>query len=130
MVTWRIASRIVEKIISENQEQQWQLKMKHCLLHIILSEFITCCQKAIVRQSDILNSLQGLKEKRKEYDERYANTLYNLGVAYNGMGDFISQEQYSANSLEIEKKLYGESSPLSDQNLFQSYKCQHWIAGI
>lgn len=59
-----------------------------------------------------------LKVQRREYDERYANTLYNLGVAFNGMGDFISQEQYSLNSLEIEKKIYGESSPLLVKTYF------------
>jgi CHAT domain-containing protein len=53
-----------------------------------------------------------LKENRKEYDERYAKILYNLGVAYNGMGDFSNQEHYSVNSLDIEKKIFGESSPL------------------
>jgi CHAT domain-containing protein len=59
-----------------------------------------------------------LKEESREYDERYANALYNLGVAYNGMGDFISQEQYCSNSLEIEKKLYGDSSPLLIKTYF------------
>jgi CHAT domain-containing protein len=59
-----------------------------------------------------------LKAEGKEFDERYANTLYNLGVAYNGMGDFISQEQYSRKSLEIEKTLYGESSPLLIKTYF------------
>jgi CHAT domain-containing protein/tetratricopeptide (TPR) repeat protein len=54
----------------------------------------------------------GLKENRKEFDEQYAKTIYNIGAAYYGLGDFISQEQYSVNSLALEKKLYGESSPL------------------
>lgn len=58
------------------------------------------------------------KETRKEYDERYAKTLYNLGIAYNGVGDFISQELYSAKSLEIEKKMYGDSSPTLIETYF------------
>jgi CHAT domain-containing protein/tetratricopeptide (TPR) repeat protein len=53
-----------------------------------------------------------LKEKRKEYDEQYAKAIYNIGVAYYGIGDLINQEQYSERSLALEKKLYGESSPL------------------
>lgn len=53
-----------------------------------------------------------IKEKSKEYDEQYAKTIYNIGVAYNGIGDFISLDQYCKNSLIIEKKLYGESSAL------------------
>ena len=58
------------------------------------------------------------KEKRKEYDERYAKTLYNLGIAFNGAGDFISQEMYTLKSLEIEKKLFGDSSPLLIKTYF------------
>jgi CHAT domain-containing protein len=52
-----------------------------------------------------------LKVSRKEFDDRYAKTLYNLGVAYNGIGDLSSQVNYALNSIEIEKKLYGVSSP-------------------
>ncbi len=56
----------------------------------------------------------GLKESRKEVDEKYANTLYNLGVAYFDLGDFSKQERYSVNSLEIEKKIYGVFQPFAD----------------
>ncbi len=58
-----------------------------------------------------LNLAAAIKESRKEYDERYAKILYNLGVAYYAMGDFPDQKHFSAGSLEIEKKIYGESSP-------------------
>jgi CHAT domain-containing protein/tetratricopeptide (TPR) repeat protein len=53
-----------------------------------------------------------LKESMNEIDEKYAKTLYNIGVAYYDLGDFADQERYSVNSLEIEKKIYGASSPL------------------
>ena len=53
-----------------------------------------------------------LKEQQNEYDDRYARVLYNIGTAYYGMGDFTNQESYSVKSLEIERKIYGESSPL------------------
>ena len=53
-----------------------------------------------------------LKEQQNEYDERYSRVLYNIGVAYYGMGDFTNQERYCVKSLEIEKNLYGEFSPL------------------
>ena len=53
-----------------------------------------------------------LKDQMKEYDERYSRVLYNMGVAYYGLGDFSNQERYSVKSLEIEKDLYGESSPM------------------
>ena len=58
-----------------------------------------------------------LKESRKKYDETFAKALYNLGVAYNCLGDFNKLEEYSLKSLEIEKKIYGESSP----DLISSY---------
>ena len=57
-------------------------------------------------------ALNTLKEQQQEYDERYSRVLYNIGVAYYGMGDFTNQERYCVKSLEIEKNLYGESSPL------------------
>jgi CHAT domain-containing protein len=50
-------------------------------------------------------------EKNKSYEERYARTLYNLGIAYYGLGDFNKHEYYSQRSLELEKKIYGESGP-------------------
>ena len=50
-----------------------------------------------------LKKSAGLKESMKEFDARLAKTLYNLGVAYNGLGDFSNQENYSLNSLEVEK---------------------------
>ncbi len=52
------------------------------------------------------------KEKKGEYDERYARALYNIGIAYLNLGDIKKHEEYSSRSLEIEKKLNGESSPL------------------
>ncbi len=35
-----------------------------------------------------------------------------MGIAYYELGDFANQERYCVNSLEIEKNIYGESSPL------------------
>lgn len=52
-----------------------------------------------------------LKDKNHEYDERYAKTLYNLGVLYNRLGDFKRLEDYSIRSLEVNKKNYSDASP-------------------
>jgi len=52
------------------------------------------------------------KVKENEYDERYARALYNIGLAYLNLGELKRHEEYSSKSLEIEKKLNGESSPL------------------
>jgi CHAT domain-containing protein/glutaredoxin-related protein len=58
-----------------------------------------------------LNMFIEIKDSNKEYDERYAIALYNLGLASNGLGDFTSQEDYSLKSLDAEKKLKGDTSP-------------------
>lgn len=50
------------------------------------------------------------KERLNEYDLRYAKTLYNLGVAYHGVGNFGLFLSYTIKTLEIYRKLYGESN--------------------
>jgi len=44
-------------------------------------------------------------------DMRYVKCLYNLGVAYNKAGDYGNQKYFTLKSLEIEKKIVGESNP-------------------
>jgi CHAT domain-containing protein/tetratricopeptide (TPR) repeat protein len=58
-----------------------------------------------------LDSCIYVKEQKKEYDNRYAKALYNLGVAYSGLGDLHKFEYYALKSLEIGKSIYGESNP-------------------
>ena len=58
-----------------------------------------------------LNLAISIKEKNKEYDKRFAKALYNLGVAFNRLGDFNKNEDYSLKALELEKKIFGTSSP-------------------
>jgi len=59
----------------------------------------------------LFNLSMRIRKKEKEPDERLAKTLYNLGIAYNGLGDFKKLEYYTLSSLEVEKNIYGESSP-------------------
>jgi tetratricopeptide (TPR) repeat protein len=59
-----------------------------------------------------LNLCISIKAKTGEYDERYARALYNIGAAYLGIGDIKRHEEFSSKSMEIEKKINGESSPL------------------
>jgi CHAT domain-containing protein/Tfp pilus assembly protein PilF len=47
-----------------------------------------------------------------EEDAVYAKTLYNMGMAYLNLGDFRRTEDLILKSLETERKLYGDSSPL------------------
>jgi len=49
-----------------------------------------------------------IKEVTKDYDKRFFNALYNLGVAYYNIGDFSKHEYYSMKSLEMEKEILGE----------------------
>lgn len=43
-------------------------------------------------------------------DEIHAKCLFNLGIAYSKLGDLRQMEQYILLSLDIETKIYGESS--------------------
>lgn len=58
-----------------------------------------------------------MREQIKCFDEIYAKCLYNLGIAYNNLGDIKRMEQYMVSSLEIETNLYGGSSPESLRTL-------------
>jgi CHAT domain-containing protein/tetratricopeptide (TPR) repeat protein len=52
-----------------------------------------------------------IKEKKKEYDVRYAKAIYNLSVAFTKIGDMYEFKNYAVKSIEVGKKVYGESSP-------------------
>jgi CHAT domain-containing protein len=52
-----------------------------------------------------------LKEKNQEFDKSYARAMFNLGTLCRRMGDLKRFEDYSLISLDIEKKILGESSP-------------------
>jgi len=59
-----------------------------------------------------LNLSSSIRGQMQIDDEIHAKCLFNLGLAYSKLGDFRRMEQYTLRSLEIEKKNYGESSPL------------------
>ena len=65
-----------------------------------------------------LNLSISIKLKNNEIDERYVKALYNAGLAYFNIGDYKKHEEYSFKSLEIEKKLNGDSSPVLFNNYF------------
>lgn len=52
-----------------------------------------------------------LKEKNQDFNKQDARALYNLGALYGTLGDFKQHEIYSTKSLDIEKRILGESSP-------------------
>jgi tetratricopeptide (TPR) repeat protein len=51
-------------------------------------------------------------EQLKTNEEIHSKCLFNLGIAYSKLGDFGRMEDYTLKSLEIEKSLYGDKSPL------------------
>jgi len=100
-----IAERI-NKIIRENSIDDKTLSESYYFLGVYHS--LTSPVHEAVRY---LNLCLSLKDKNQEYDERYANALYNLGVLYARLGDFKRHEDYSIRSLEVEKKIFGNASP-------------------
>ena len=58
-----------------------------------------------------LNLCISIKEKNNEYDQRLAKALSNLAVSYYNFGNLTKHESYALKSLEILKKIYGESNP-------------------
>ncbi|MEI6049517.1 MAG: CHAT domain-containing tetratricopeptide repeat protein [Bacteroidota bacterium] len=68
-------------------------------------------EKKYYQSIKFLSLVVSIKEKNKEYDQIFAKALYNLGIVFNGLGDFNKHEDYSVKALELEKKLFSESSP-------------------
>lgn len=51
------------------------------------------------------------REKLGIYDSLYANSQYNLGYIQSIFGDYKKMEKYTLRSVEVDKTIYGESSP-------------------
>ena len=63
--------------------------------------------------SAVINFDKALKirEKTGVPDIRYGRILYNLGIAYRGLGDYYKMEEFELKSLDIYKKIFGDSNP-------------------
>jgi CHAT domain-containing protein/tetratricopeptide (TPR) repeat protein len=98
----QLLQKVIEKNISDSilSESYYLIGFYHM--------FIKSYNEAI----SYINRCISIKEKNREIDERYAKALYNIGIAYSYIGDFKRHEEYSSKSLEIEKKLNGDSSPV------------------
>jgi CHAT domain-containing protein len=59
-----------------------------------------------------LESALNLRKKTGILDVRYGRALYNLGMAYGGLGDYSKMEEHELKSLELLKNIYGESNPV------------------
>lgn len=51
-----------------------------------------------------------IKRRDNIKDELFTKALYNLGLLFDQTGDYAKQKDYSLQSLEVEKKLYGNES--------------------
>ncbi|MEI8225388.1 MAG: CHAT domain-containing tetratricopeptide repeat protein [Bacteroidota bacterium] len=100
-----IVDRIIQKIRDINIDDK---SLSESYYFIGVYHSLTRSVHEAIRYFNLCISL---KDKNHEYDERYANTLYNLGVLYGRLGDFKRLEDYSMRSLEVEKKFYGDTSP-------------------
>ena len=68
-------------------------------------------RKSYNKAITFFNLCISIKSNNNEFDEQYANALYNGGLAYFNIGDFKKHEEYSFKSLEIKRKLNGDTSP-------------------
>ncbi|NMC37018.1 MAG: CHAT domain-containing protein [Bacteroidales bacterium] len=73
-------------------------------IYFLLREKFTESEKHLRKASEI-------RERLVVFDTTYAKTFYNLGVIYSSLGDYSRMEQSVLRSVEIEKQLFGESSP-------------------
>ena len=103
----RVAEKIILKIKNGGNDENDALSTSYYLVGIYY-HFLKNYNETI----RFLELSARLKEQRGEYDERYARILYNMGLAYYDMGDFTNQERFCLQSLEIEKKIYGDSNPM------------------
>ncbi|MCX6325245.1 MAG: CHAT domain-containing protein, partial [Bacteroidia bacterium] len=101
-----IVDSIIQKIHNSNISDSKTLSESYYFIGVYYS-ITRNLNKAI----NYLQLSVAFREKNKEYDNRYANALYNLGALYGRLGDFIRLEDYSLRSLEMRKKINDESSP-------------------
>jgi CHAT domain-containing protein len=102
----RIVDSIYKKIDNNRIADSKALSDSYYLIGVYYS-----IEKKYLQSIKFLNLSISIKEKNKEYDQRYAKAFYNLGLAFNRLGDFNKHEDYSVKALELEKKIFGESSP-------------------
>jgi CHAT domain-containing protein len=108
-----VAEELLRKVRQTGNDYSEPLSTSNYLLGVYSLK-----QKKYKEAIGFLKVTAGFMESRKTMDESYAKALYNLSVAYNGMGDYVNQRRYSESSLEVEKKIYGELSPSSISTYF------------
>jgi CHAT domain-containing protein len=74
-----------------------------------------------------LEKARTLRESLKLFDGRYSKILYNTGWAYNKLEDYEAARTNYLRSLELEKKMYGASSPSLLQTYSALTSCCIWL---
>lgn len=103
----RITENLIKEFYNRNIPDNQTLSDSYYLIGVyFLSE------KNYPESIKYLKNTIEIKNKGKNYDTRYSNALYNLGISYYGLGNYKMFEYYSLKSLEIDKRKFGENSPL------------------
>jgi CHAT domain-containing protein/tetratricopeptide (TPR) repeat protein len=104
------ARTIINSILKELEEKNIDsLVLSNSLYYVGVYNILAGKNEKAI---DMLLLSSGIRELLQLEDEIYAKCLYNLGVAYNNIGDFRMMEKYTLKSTEIEKEINGNYSPL------------------
>lgn len=79
-----------------------------------LTYYIGVCKLMIGEYSETLKWLKlsvGMKEQLGIVDDHYGKGLYNIGVAYNWLGDYKMVSYYMLEYIRMGSEFYGEKSP-------------------
>jgi CHAT domain-containing protein len=101
---------IVDSLISEIDNQSSDKKSLSDSYYLI-GVYYSFIQKNEQAVSFIELSIK-YRESINLYDDRYSKALYNLGSIYGTLGNYKKHEDFVLRSLEIERKIYGNDSPM------------------
>jgi CHAT domain-containing protein/Tfp pilus assembly protein PilF len=100
-----VAQKIIQKI-KGNKIDESILSESYYLIGIYYSE-----EQDYFESTRYLALCIALKEKNSEIDNRYFKALYNLSVTSFALGDLNKFEKNASKSLEIGKKIFGDTNP-------------------
>lgn len=79
-------------------------------LHYYLGVIYLLTDKYIEALANLKKSVE-IKRILKIFDDQYSKGIYNIGVTYNFMGDYINVADYMLEYIRIAVPMYGENSP-------------------
>jgi CHAT domain-containing protein len=108
----RITAEILRSRIAGKKTIDKDLTMSNYLLGVFYLK-----ESSYSESIQFFNIFISIKENSKEIDEVYYRALYNLGINYLDLGNLKQYEEYALKSLEVGKKIYGETG----SNLINAY---------